>query len=318
MKNTTYAAQAVTSANRYETGKPSKLNRGQALLGYLFLSPVVVFYLIFFLIPLAFSFFLSFTEWGGFDLTQITWVGMKNYKALFADGSPFLSPILVNTFEFAFGTVLISFIIALMVAYTITRLKYEGFWRTLYFLPSVTTVVAIGNVWLYMYNPTNGLINGILHKFGVPPIAFLDNPSIALESIIVVGGWLGIGSSVLILTAGLKAIPEDYYEAATLEGAGLSHIFRKITLPLLRPSILFVLITSFIGGLQSFTLSLVMTKNGGPGNSTNVGGLEMYNQAFGYGNWGTACAMAFILFIAIFVITLIQLLVFKRGGVESY
>lgn len=295
-----------------------KLNRGQALLGWLFLSPVIVFYLIFFTIPLLFSLYLSFTEWGGFDLTLIEWVGLKNYKALFAADSTFLHPILTNTFVFAFGTVLISFVIALAVSYTITRLRFEGFWRTLYFLPTVTTVVAVGNVWLYLYNPTNGLINAVLNKLGVQSIKFLDDPATALASIIVVGGWLGIGSSVLILTAGLKAIPEDYYEAATLEGAGLAAIYSKITLPLLKPSILFVLITSLIGGLQSFTLSLVMTKNGGPGNSTNVGGLEMYNQAFSYGNWGTASAMAFLLFICVFIVTIVQLTVFRRGGVESY
>lgn len=295
-----------------------RLNRGQGLLGWLFLSPVIVFYAIFFLVPLCFSLFLSFTEWGGFDLSLIEWVGLQNYKALFADGSTFLNPIIKNTFVFAFGTVGISFVIALFVAYMITRLRFEGFWRTLYFLPTVTTVVAVGNVWLYLYNPTNGLINAVLNKLGVSSIKFLDDPNTALASIIVVGGWLGIGSSVLILTAGLKAISDDYYEAATIEGAGLSAIFTKITLPLLKPSILFVLITSFIGGLQSFTLSLVMTKNGGPGNSTNVGGLEMYNQAFSYGNWGTASAMAFVLFLCVFIVTIIQLTVFRRGGVESY
>lgn len=299
-------------------GGNRKLNRGQGVLGWLFLSPVVVFYAIFFLVPLLFSLYLSFTEWGGFDLTLIDWVGLKNYKVLFAEGSTFFNPILKNTFVFAFGTVALSFVIALLVSYMITRLRFEGFWRTLYFLPTVTTVVAIGNVWLYLYNPTNGLINAILNKLGVASIKFLDDPTTALASIIVVGGWLGIGSSVLILTAGLKAIPDDYYEAAALEGAGLSTLFGKITLPLLKPSILFVLITSFIGGLQSFTLSLVMTRNGGPGNSTNVGGLEMYNQAFSYGNWGTASAMAFMLFVCVFIVTMVQLAVFRRGGVESY
>ncbi|GIP38513.1 sugar ABC transporter permease [Paenibacillus sp. J31TS4] len=298
--------------------KRSKLNRGQALTGYLFLMPVFGFYALFFLIPLLFSLYLSFTEWGGFDLSLIKWVGLDNYRELFREGSPFLNPIIKNTFVFAFGTVLLSFFIALAVSYMITRLKYEGFWRTLYFLPTVTTIVAIGNVWLYLYNPTNGVINEVLRKLGLQTVRFLDDPSTALASIIVVGGWLGIGSSVLILSAGLKAIPEDYNEAAMLEGAGLWALYSKITLPLLKPSILFVLITSFIGGLQSFTLSLVMTKNGGPGNSTNVGGLEMYNQAFNYGNWGTASAMAFVLFVIIFAVTLLQLAVFRRGGVESY
>ncbi|MDB4868687.1 MAG: transporter permease [Cohnella sp.] len=297
--------------------KRSKLKR-QGVAGYLFLSPLILFYSIFLFIPLFFSFYLSFSEWSGFSLSDIRWVGMKNYKALFSPGSVFFHPIMTNTFGFALGSLAISFAIAMVISYMITRLRYEGFWRTLYFLPTVTTIVAIGNVWYYMYNPTSGVINGALTSLGMKTIAFLDNPHTALASLIVVGGWLGIGSAVLILTAGLKAVPEDYYEAATLEGAGVSAIYRKITLPLLKPSILFVLITGFIGGLQSFTLTMVITKTGGPGNATNVAGLEMYNQAFGFSNWGLASAMAFVLFLFVFLITLIQLAIFRRGGVESY
>jgi multiple sugar transport system permease protein len=299
------------------TPKKKKINR-QAVVGYLFLSPALLFYSIFLAIPLLFSFILSFTEWGGFDLARIEWVGLDNYKEIFSPNSSFLHPILTNTFYFAFGTVAISLTIALTVSYMITRLRYEGFWRTLYFLPTVTTIVAIGNIWLFMYDPQGGLINGILNLLGINTIPFLADPDYAMKAIIVVGGWLGIGSAILILTAGLKTIPEDYYEAAELEGAGVFQIYCYITLPLLKPSILFVLITSFIAGLQSFILALVMTKSGGPGNSTNVAGLEMYNQAFGYGNWGIASAMAFSLFFCIFIITLIQLMIFKRGGVENY
>ncbi|MDR0271495.1 sugar ABC transporter permease [Paenibacillus sp.] len=298
--------------------KRSGLAKRESAVGFLFLSPVFVFYSIFLVIPFFFSLFLSFTEWGGFDLAEIKWVGFANYKAIFSPDSTFLYPILTNTFIFAFGTVLISFVCALGVAYLITRLRWEGLWRTLYFLPAVTTIVAIGNIWLYLYNPTNGLINEIFTWFGIPQQNFLQDSNIALSSIIVVGGWLGIGSSMLILSAGLKAIPEDFYEAAELEGAGLRKVFTGITLPLLKPSITFVLITSFIGGLQSFTLTMVMTKTGGPGDSTNVAGLEMYKQAFSFGNWGLASAMAFVLFVCVMIVTAIQLKFFKRGGVESY
>ncbi|GJM83326.1 bicyclomycin resistance protein [Paenibacillus sp. HMSSN-139] len=290
----------------------------EGLVGYLFLSPVFAFYAIFLVIPFFFSFFLSFTEWGGFDLASIKWVGLANYRLLFSPESNFLHPVLTNTFTFAFGTVAVSFLCALAVAYFITRLRWEGLWRTLYFLPSVTTVVAIGNIWLYLYNPTNGLINDLFTWVGLPRQNFLQDPNTALTSVIVVGGWLGIGSSMLILSAGLKAIPEDFYEAADLEGGSLWNVFVGITLPLLKPSITFVLITSFIGGLQSFTLTMVMTRTGGPGDATNVAGLEMYKQAFSFGNWGLASAMAFVLFVCIMIITAIQMRFFKRGGVESY
>lgn len=293
-------------------------SRRQTLMGYLFLSPTLLFFAVFLCIPLIFSLLISFSSWSGFDLASIEWVGLQNYREIFAHDSAFLKPILTNTLYFAFGTVLLSFVAAVTAAYMITRLKFEGFWRTLYFLPMVTTVVAVGNVWKFMYDPNGGLINAVLNGLGLPTIAFLNNPDTALPSIVVVSAWAAIGSAVLILTAGLKGIPESYYEAAVLEGAGVSKIFWHITLPLLRPSMLFVLITGFIGGLQSFTLTLVMTKDGGPGNATNVGALEMYNQAFQYSAWGIACAMAFVLFIIVFVVTAVQLLIFRRGGVESY
>jgi multiple sugar transport system permease protein len=297
--------------------KRFKLRR-ETLLAYSFLSPVLLFYIIFLMIPVVFSLIISFTDWGGFDLNSMQWVGLKNYRNIFSSQSSFLHPILTNTFEFAIGSVTISFVAALLVSYLISRLRHEGLWRTLYFLPSVTTIVAIGNVWLYMYNPTNGLMNGILTGLGFKSVNFLDNPHHALVSIFVVSGWLGIGSSVLLLSAGLKGIPNDYYEAAALEGAGHFRQYFSITFPLLRPTILFVLITSFIGGLQSFTLTMVMAKSGGPGNSTNVGALEMYNQAFNFGKWGVASAMAFVLFVVILVITVAQLMIFRKGGVESY
>ncbi|WP_135551916.1 carbohydrate ABC transporter permease [Paenibacillus cymbidii] len=292
--------------------------RKESVLAYTFMSPVLLFYAIFLVIPVVFSLIISFTDWGGFDLESMKWVGMKNYEKIFSAKSNFLHPILTNTFTFAFCTVAISFICALFVSFVISRLRFEGFWRTLYFLPSVTTIVAIGNIWLYMYNPQNGLINGIITGLGFHSVNFLDNPHLSLASLIVVGGWLGIGSSTLILSAGLKAIPHDYYEAASLEGVGPWRQYFNITFPLLRPTILFVMITSFIGGLQSFTLTLVMTKNGGPVDSTNVAALEMYNQAFTFGNWGLASAEAFILFVCILIVTLAQLAFFRKGGVESY
>ncbi|XID91375.1 carbohydrate ABC transporter permease [Paenibacillaceae bacterium WGS1546] len=292
--------------------------RKETWVAYTFLIPILLFYTIFLVIPVVFSFVISLTEWGGFDLQSMTYVGLDNYRAILSSGSTFVSPILTNTFVFAFGSVALSFTAAMLVSFLITRLRWQGLWRSIYFLPAVTTIVAIGNVWFYIYNPSNGVLNEVLTSIGLRPVNFLDNPDIALWAVIAVSGWLGVGSAVLLLTAGLKAIPQDFYEAASLDGAGMWRLYYSITLPLLRPTILFVLITSFISGLQSFTLTLVMTRTGGPGNSTNVGALEMYNQAFSFGNWGTASAMAFVLFVVIFILTTIQLTVFRKGGVESY
>jgi multiple sugar transport system permease protein len=133
----------------------------------------------------------------------------------------------------------------------------------------------------------------------------------------VVHAWASIGGAVLILTAGLKAIPDMYYEAAEVDGANSWHMFWSITLPLLRPALLFVLITQFIGGLQSFALIIVMTGDGGPVNATNVAAFEMYQRAFKFGAWGTASAMAMVLFVIILAITLLQLWIARRRGEET-
>lgn len=283
---------------------------------YLFLAPALLFFCVFLVLPFLFAVVLAFSDWGGFDLDTIKWAGLKNFSDVLTFDGTFVRPILVNTLLFAFGSVALATAGSVLVAYCIDRLSFQGFWRVLYFLPVVATVVAIGNVWKMMYQPA-GLINGILNKLGVNSIGFLSDANYALPAVTVVHAWASIGGAVLILTAGLKAIPEMYYEAAEVDGANTWRMFWQITLPLLRPSLLFVLITQFIGGLQSFALIIVMTTDGGPVNSTNVAAFEMYQQAFKFGAWGTASAMAMVLFVVILVITLLQLWIARRRGEET-
>ncbi|MFD8330759.1 carbohydrate ABC transporter permease [Streptomyces lydicus] len=290
--------------------------RRQAALAYLFLTPALLFFAVFLVLPLLFAVLLAQSRWAGFDLGAVEPVGTANFTALFARGSTFLTPVLTNTLLYAVGTVALALPGALVIANCLDRLRFQGFWRALYFLPLVTTVVAVGNVWKYMYEP-GGLLNGLLNSLGLDSLAFLQDPDTALPSVIVVQAWASLGSGILILTAGLKAIPEVYYEAAELDGAGRGTVFRRITLPLLRPSLLFVCLTQFIAGLQSFALINVMTGDGGPGDATNVAALEMYQQAFTYGDWGLAAAAAFVLFLVIVVMTALQLWLFRRKGGES-
>ncbi|MFI0715459.1 carbohydrate ABC transporter permease [Streptomyces inhibens] len=290
--------------------------RRQTAVAYLFLTPALLFFAVFLALPLLFAVLLAQSRWAGFDLADIEPVGMANFSDLFARGSTFLTPVLTNTLLYAVGTVAIALIGALTLATCLDNLRFQGLWRTLYFLPIVTTVVAVGNVWKYMYAP-GGLINGALNGLGLHSVAFLQDPGTALPSVVVVQAWASMGTAILILTAGLKSIPEAYYEAAELDGAGAGTIFRRITLPLLRPSLLFVCITQFITGLQSFALINVMTDDGGPGDATNVAALEMYQQAFRYGDWGIASAAAFVLFLVIAAITVGQLWLFRRKGGES-
>jgi len=287
--------------------------RREARAGYLFLAPSLLFFAVFLILPSFFAIFLSLSEWGGYDLTQIEFIGVQNYTDILNFDSTFLSPILVNTLLFAVIAVVLAVVGSLLVAQCIERLRFQGFWRFLYFLPVVATVVAIGNVWKMMYQPS-GLINGILNALHINSIGFLSDPKVALPSVAVVQAWASIGSAVLILTAGIKAIDRNVYEAAEIDGANSWRTFWQITLPLLRPSLLFVFITQCIAGLQSFALIIVMTKDGGPVNATNVAAFEMYQRAFKFGAWGTASAMAMVLFVIIFIITLIQLWISRRAG----
>ncbi|MEV7815982.1 sugar ABC transporter permease [Streptomyces flaveolus] len=289
--------------------------RRQTVVAYLFLAPVLLFFAVFLVLPLGFALLLSLSRWSGFALSDIEPVGLDNFTGLFADGSTFLTPILTNTLLFALGTVALALAGSVLVATCIDKLRFQGLWRTLYFLPIVTTVVAVGNVWKYMYEP-GGLVNGVLNAVGLDSVAFLADPDTALPSVVVVQAWASLGSAILVLTAGLKSIPESYYEAAALDGAGPVTVFWRITMPLLRPSLLFVCVTQFLAGLQSFALIIVMTK-GGPGDATNVAALEMYRLAFSYGDWGTASAAAFVLFVVVLAVTLAQLWWFRRTGEDA-
>ena len=309
----TRSGERVANASRR---RHQRRYRKETRAAYLFLSPSLLFFALFLILPSLFAIFLSLSDWGGFDLTNLSFAGIRNYTEILNFDSTFVTPVLANTLVFAILTVFLAVCGSLLVAQCIERLRFQGFWRFLYFLPFVATVVAIGNVWKMMYQPA-GLINGLLNLLHINSIGFLSDPKIALPSIVVVQAWASIGVAVLILTAGIKAIDRTIYEAAEIDGANTWETFWGITLPLLRPSLLFVLITQFIAGLQSFALIMVMTTDGGPVNSTNVAAFEMFQRAFKFGAWGTASAMAMVLFVIIFVITLIQLWVSRATGGEE-
>ena len=284
---------------------------------YFFILPAVVFYAIFFLFSIGFGLWVSFREWDMLTpLDKTRFVGLSNYVYLFTKDDLFL-PVLRNTLVFAIGSVLFSTAIALILAVALQNNPRRGLWRTLYFLPMVTSVVAIANIWRYLYDPNFGLFNGLLSLFHIPGLRWIDSTALAMPSLIAVSVWATIGGALLLFAAGLEGIPTMYYEAARLDGCSGWNEFRHITLPLLRPTLLFVLITGFINGLQSFALTMIMT-GGGPVNSTRVLALYMYETAFQNFRMGRASAMAFVLFLIIFLITLLQLRIFRRGGVEAH
>ena len=281
---------------------------------YAFLAPLIFFFVVFFALPVGFALYLTFTRWN--PLSTPKFVGLKNYTYLLTQDPTFYLT-LKNTFVFAFGTVAIGVPLALVVAFVFTLSKGKTFWRSVYWLPMVTNVVAVAYIWQYILDGTYGLVNRLLAFVGVGGPQWLTDPGSAMTAVIIVAIWTGLGQNMLLFSAGLEGIDESYYEAARIDGANTAQIFWGVTLPLLRPTLLFVTITSFIAGMGSFTLILVLT-GGGPVQSTNVTALYMYQMAFQDLRMGRASALAFILFVLIFIVTLLQLRIFRRGGVEAY
>lgn len=296
--------------------KKYRMSRQRTILAYLFLSPVLLFFLVFFLIPIVFSLYISFARWDMLTpLSQAPLVGLKNYQYILFKDDLFLLT-LKNTLVFALGTVVLNVVLSLFLAFLFTRSRFKALWRTIYWLPMVTTVSAVATMWQYIFK-ARGLINALLADVNISGPIWLADPRTAMPAVILVSVWAGLGGAMLIFSAGLEGIPDSYYEAARVDGANVRQEFWHITIPLLRPTILFNLVTGFIGGLSSFTLIMVMTQ-GGPLNTTNVVANYMYQVAFSDMRMGRASAMAFALFGVILLVTLIQLRVFRRGGIESY
>lgn len=281
---------------------------------YMFLAPVIVFGVLMFLGPLIFAAYISLTDWDG--VSSPNWVGLDNYSYLISRDRFFFTSIL-NTLYFAAGSVIIGVPASLIAAAMISQSRYQSLWRTVYWLPMITNIVAVAYIWWYILNDTSGLLNRTLDLLGLPGPNWLTNPSISMFSVIMVASWMSVGQNILVFLSGLGEIDESYYEAAKLDGAGPLQLFWHVTIPLLRPTILFVLITSLINALSSFVLMMILA-DGGPARSTTVTGLYMYNMAFTDLRLGRASAAAYILFAIILVISLVQLRLFRRGGVEAH
>ncbi len=295
--------------------RPRRAIRQKDWAPYVFLAPVLVFFVVFFLLPMGFSLFLTFTRWNG--LSAPDWVGLDNFSFILQD--PGFRRSLVNTLMFAAGTVFLGIPLALLIAFTFTQSRFRGLWRSVYWLPMITNVVAIAYLWQFILDGRYGLFNRVLGVFGVVGPDWLSNPAYAMWAVIIVAIWTGLGANMLIFSAGLEGIDGSYTEAAQVDGATLWQSFWNVTLPLLRPTLLFVTVTSFISGMGAFDLVLALTNGtGGPAGSTSVAAFYMYQTAFEDLRLGRASAAAFVLFVVIFVLTLLQLRFFRRGGVEAY
>ena len=275
---------------------------------WLFLSPALFLIGAFFFLPVVAALLLSVTD---FDLyaigsfANVRFVGLRNYLRLLQD--PLFWTAIANTFYFALVggplTVAVSLGAALLVNARLTRFK--GFFRSIYFLPFVTTLVAVAIVWRYLYHPRYGLLNWALGFLNIGPIDWLGDPRWAMPAIILMAVWKNFGYNMLIFIAGLQSIPEELYEAAHLDGAGAVRRFWHITVPMLGPTLLFVGVITMIGYFQLFAEPYVMTQ-GGPLRATTSVVLLMYEEGFRWWRMGFAAALAFVLFLVILAATLVQ------------
>jgi multiple sugar transport system permease protein len=273
-------------------------------LAWLFVTPIILGIIIFQLYPTLFSLYVSFTEWN--LLTPMRWIGLRNFTDLFTDDRTF-GPALYNSFVYTAGTVLPGIAIALVFAVLLNQnIRGRAIYRTIYFVPVVAPTVAVAILWSWIYEPEFGILNWLLSLAGIEGPKWLGSSDWAMFSLIVMSIWQGLGYNIVIFLAGLQAISPDLYEAAAIDGANGPRQFWHITLPLLSPVTFFVLVLSVIGGFQVFTAPYVMT-NGGPANATVTVVMQLYREAFQFQRMGLASAMAYVLFVIIVALTLLNL-----------
>jgi multiple sugar transport system permease protein len=283
----------------------------EAFWGYVFVLPLMLGFLVFTIVPFFTALYWSFTKYDG--ITDPQFIGIDNYVNLFQD-EKFISS-LWHTLYFTIGTVPTGAILALLVAVILNaKIRFANAYRTAFFIPVVTSFVAVAQVWKWMYNSDYGLINGILDSLGLYQPAWLAAEAWAMPAIIIMSIWKGLGFNMVIYLAGLQGISPSLYEAAKIDGAGAVKRFFYITLPLLRHTTLFIVVISMISSFQVFDQVYIMT-SGGPADSTTVVVYWIYQNAFRFFKQGYASAMAYVLFAIIMIFTLIQMKLAQRKDV---
>ena len=274
------------------------LTNNERFAGWVFILPALVGTLIFIIIPVICSFGLSFAKWD--LLNHIQFVGLANYREIFSEA--LFYKILLNTIVFALATSVLGVIIPLVLACILnSKIRGAEFYKTAYFLPFITPMIVIGVVWEWIFDPNIGLLNHILHLH----INWLYDTHFAMPALIIVSVWKLIGYNMVIFLSSLSGISQSMFEAAKIDGANELQTFKNVTVPLLSPTIFFVVIITAISSFQVFDLIYLMTQ-GGPLNSTNVLVYAIYQNAFEYFNVGKASAIAYVLFVIILVLTLVQ------------
>lgn len=281
---------------------------------YLLIAPTVLLLLLFSITPLFVAFVMSFTNMdlaGIANFANVDWIGMTNYLEIFKD-EIFLQALSNTVVYVVIGVPLvIAFSLSIAIAINFGRGKVFEWFRVVFYMPSITNVVAVAVVWGFLFNPQYGLFNFILNTIGLPDVPWLQDPFVAKLSLILLALWRAVGINMIIFLAALQGIPRTYYEAAALDGANTFQQMFKITIPLLRYAIFFVTVTTLIGWIQFFEEPFIMTE-GGPLNSTTSLALFIYQNGFQLSNFGYAAAGSVVLFVLIITVTLIQFRVQKN------
>ncbi|WP_248924986.1 carbohydrate ABC transporter permease [Paenibacillus hamazuiensis] len=278
--------------------------RKESLTGYAFVFPAVVLLIVFLLVPFLLAIALGFTKFNLLRPEDISFIGLRNYLDIFQDKLFYKS--LFNTMYFTVIVVPVQCGVALILALLVNNaLPFRNMFRIAYFSPVVTSMTVIAILWIYLYNPNEGLINSLLDALGIPKQPFLRDKSQAMNSIIFMSVWQAAGYQMMIFLAGLQGISRDMYEASAIDGAGKLQQLRYITLPSLYNVIVFVLMITTIQAVKLFTQPFIMT-NGGPENSTRTLALFIYQQGFQFRNAGYASAASVIFFLIVLLISLLM------------
>lgn len=278
--------------------------RRESLAAAVFLAPDLIGLLVFVLLPIAFAIYVSFFSWN--LIGDPKFVGAANYQRMLTDADWWSS--MLRTLQFAALYVPLLLVLALVLAVTLSYLanRTSAALRSAYLLPFAVTSVIASTLWMFLYNEKSGYLNAILNFIGIPDQKYIGSPSQAMVSIVVVVLWTNLGYTSMLFFTAIKEIPASITEAARLDGAGAWQNFWRITLPLIRPTTIFVIVTSTIAAFQILDIILVMTK-GGPADATNVGVLYIYQRSFERLEMGYGSALSVVMFAILLVISLIQL-----------